>query len=81
MQDGFTFDTSWIDNKVAQFTDQREIWAVRMISIDREVAAAESALKDMLQTRPNDAAGHAHSRAYIDALKRTGQQLRGHPER
>jgi hypothetical protein len=80
-QDGVTFDSSWIDGQVARFTDKREIWAVRVASIEKEIAAAESAHEDMLKTRPDDRPGHAHSRAYINALKRTQQQLRGHPER
>jgi len=80
-RDGFKFDSGWIDTNVARFTNKQELWAVRVTAIEKEIAAHELSLKDMLRTSPDDRAGHAHLRAYIDALKQTQEQLGGHPER
>jgi hypothetical protein len=63
-QDGFTFDSDWIDSNVAKFKDQSDPGAIR-----EEIAMREEDLKSMLSNMPNDFKAHAHLRAYIAALK------------
>jgi hypothetical protein len=68
-RDGVTFDSGWIDVSVARFKNKQIPWAVRMHQFERELAMREADLKSMLQTMPGDHAGHAHSRAHLDALR------------
>lgn len=74
-RDGFTFDSDWIDSKIADFKDLNVPWAVRRSGLDREIAMREEDLISMLQTMPSDRRGHAHSRAYLDALRLTEEEL------
>jgi hypothetical protein len=70
-RDGSTFSSEWIDVGVARFKDRSIPWAIRRHQLEWEIGIRESDLKSMLQTMPNDHAGHAHSREHLDALRRT----------
>jgi hypothetical protein len=74
-QDGFTFNSDWIDANVAPFKDQSIPWAARRDKLDREITMREEDFKSMLQTMPNDLEGHAHSRAYLAALRQAEEEL------
>jgi hypothetical protein len=79
-QDGFTFDSDWIDISVARFLDKRIPWAFRMKELQREIDMREIDLDLMLETQPHDGPGHAHSRAHLKELKRTWERLKADPE-
>jgi hypothetical protein len=74
-QDGFTFDSDWIDANAAKYRDESVIWAVRYESLRQEITMREEDLKLMLQTMPVDLAGHAHSRAYLAVLWQVAEDL------
>ena len=76
-QDGFDFDSGWIDANIAKFKDQSELWAVRRDRLAREIAMREEDLKSMLHPSPDDLAGHAHTRAYLAALRHAEEELTG----
>jgi hypothetical protein len=74
-QDGFSFDSDWIDARVAKFTDRNAPWAWRRVKLEREIAGHESAMQVLLKDWPHDLQAQAHAKAYVAALEKTLKEL------
>jgi hypothetical protein len=62
-QDGFSFDSDWIDARVAKFTDRNAPSAWRRMKLEREIAAHDSAMHVLLKDWPHDLQAQAHAKA------------------
>ena len=67
-QDGYTFNSDWIDHRIAMLTDGNIPRDVRRYKLLRELEAHKSAMKCMPEMMPNDHAAMAHAKAYLAAL-------------
>lgn len=74
-QDGFTFDSDWIDARIAEFLDQKAPWVSRRIKLNREIADHEAAMSEMPTTMPLDLPAQAHAKVYLAALRKTLENL------
>ena len=74
-QDGFTFNSEWIDARITEFADQNAPWVSRRIKLDREIADHEAAMKTMPTTMPHDLRAQAHAKAYLAALRKAAEDL------
>jgi len=74
-QDGYTFNSDWIDHQIAIFTDVNISRAVRRYKLLRELEAHKSAMKCMPEMMPNDHIAMAHAKAYLAALEKAFNQL------
>ena len=70
-QDGYTFNSDWIDHRIAMLTDENIPRDVRRYKLVRELEAHKSAMKSMSEMMPNDHAAMAHAKAYLAALEKT----------
>jgi hypothetical protein len=69
-QDGYTFNSDWIDHRIAMLTDGNIARDVRRYKLVRELEAHKSAMKCMSEMMPNDHAAMAHAKAYLAALEK-----------
>jgi hypothetical protein len=46
-QDGFTFESGWIDCQTAKFKDEKILWPVRRYKLSREIAEHTAAMESM----------------------------------
>jgi hypothetical protein len=76
-QDGFSFDSEWIEGRIAKFMDLNAPWAWRRVKLDREISDHKSAMEDMLTTMPHDLQARAHAKAYLLALEKALDDLNG----
>ena len=68
-QDGYTFNSDWIDHRIAMLTDGNIPRDVRRYKLLRELEAHKAAMKRMPEMMPNDRAAIAHAKAYLAALE------------
>jgi hypothetical protein len=69
-QDGYTFNSDWIDHRIARLTDGNIPRDVRRYKLLRELEAHKSAMKCMSEMMPDDHAAMAHAKAYLAALEK-----------
>jgi hypothetical protein len=68
-QDGYSFDSGWIDAKIADLTDPNAPRAWRRVKLECEISDHKSAIKKML-AEPDDLQAKAQAKAYLAALER-----------
>jgi hypothetical protein len=74
-QDGFTFESGWIDCQTAKFKDEKILWPVRRYKLSREIAEHTAAMESMPETMPLYDQTMAHAKAYLAALNQASEDL------
>jgi len=74
-RDGVTFDSAWIEEKVAQFQDKSKTVAERLHNLKHAIAEREEDCKSMQQKMPNDREALAACGACLDAFRQTEKEL------
>jgi hypothetical protein len=75
-EDGFTFDSAWIDLSVARFEDKRIPRSFRLQELEHEIEMRETDVLYTWHSQPN-ARDYAYGKAQLKALKRVQERLRG----